>query len=191
MTQAPPRLFRFEGGDAGAWRVVDARPVSGDPLPLVTHVSVAAGPSSTTLPSTAAWTLRGITSNERYVVRDEKAELVARQEGLGRPAARAAALIPIRKTAAWWALTQDARREIFEAQSHHIGLGMKVLPAVARRLHHCRDLATDEPFDFVTWFEYAPADVGAFDDLLAALRASPEWTYVDCEVDLRLMRDER
>ena len=191
MTLVPPRLFRFEGGDSGAWRVVDARPIAGAPLPPVTHVSVAAGASSPTLPATAAWTLRGITSNERYVVRDEKAELVARQEALGRPAARAAALIPIRKTAAWWALTQDARREIFEAQSHHIGLGMKVLPAVARRLHHCRDLATDQPFDFVTWFEYAPDDVGAFDDLLAALRASPEWTYVDREVDLRLLRDER
>src|SRR2546428_7160638 len=30
------------------------------------------------------------------------------------------------------------------------------LPAIARRLYHCRDLG--EPFDFLTWFEYAPAD---------------------------------
>ena len=50
----------------------------------------------------------------------------------------------------------------------------------------CRDLGGAEPFDFVTWFEFAPADTGAFNELLAALRASPEWQYVDREVDIRL-----
>ncbi len=33
---------------------------------------------------------------------------------------------------------------------------MRYLLAVARRLYHCRDLG--EPFDFLTWFEYAPQD---------------------------------
>ena len=60
---------------------------------------------------------------------------------------------------------------------------MKYLPAIARRLHHCRDLAPDEPFDFITWFEFAPAETSAFDALLRELRASPEWRYVDREVD--------
>ena len=143
-------------------------------------------PQGQAQPQAGAWSLRGITSNERYVERAEKAALVARQEGLGRPASSCAALIPIRKSAAWWALTQDERREVFEAQSRHIGIGMAYLPAIARRLHHCRDLGPDEPFDFITWFEYAPADEAAFDDLLAALRASPEWAYVEREVDLRL-----
>ncbi|MGL4512526.1 MAG: hypothetical protein ACRCT8_05495 [Lacipirellulaceae bacterium] len=45
-----------------------------------------------------------------------------------------------------------------------------------------------EPFDFLTLFDYAPGDTAAFDDLVAALRASPEWGYVDREVDLRLVR---
>ncbi len=45
-----------------------------------------------------------------------------------------------------------------------------------------------EPFDFLTWFEYSEADARAFDSLLASLRASPEWGYVDREVDIRLMR---
>jgi hypothetical protein len=62
------------------------------------------------------------------------------------------------------------------------------LPAIARRLHHCRDLGPDEPFDFLTWFEYAPADAGAFEDLVGTLRDSPEWRYVDREVDIRLAR---
>ena len=41
------------------------------------------------------------------------------------------------------------------------------LPA-ARRLHHCRDLSENEPFDFITWFEYAPSDEVRFNNLLAA-----------------------
>jgi hypothetical protein len=67
---------------------------------------------------------------------------------------------------------------------------MNYLPAVARRLHHCRDLGPDEPFDFLTWFEYAPSDSAAFEELVQALRASPEWEYVDREVDIRLTRTE-
>jgi chlorite dismutase len=110
------------------------------------------------------------------------------QAPLGRPEATRGALIPIRKNAAWWALSQDERRELFEEQSRHTSLGMRYLPAIARRLHHCRDLASDEPFDFLTLFDYAPADEAAFDDLVAELRASPEWRYVDREVDLRLER---
>jgi chlorite dismutase len=141
------------------------------------------------LPQDATWALRGTISNERYVVREEKSALASKQEGLGRPASKRAALIPIRKTAAWWALAQDERREIFEAQSHHIGIGMNYLPGVARRLHHCRDLGTEEPFDFLTWFEYAPSDSAAFDELVEALRTSPEWNYVDREIDIRLVKE--
>jgi chlorite dismutase len=137
-------------------------------------------------PSDAKWVLRGVTSNERYVERSEKQQLIAVQEGLGRTESRFAALIPIRKNAAWWALTQDERRSIFEEQSRHIGIGMQYLPAIARRLHHCRDLPGGEPFDFLTWFEYAPKDEFRFDDMLEKLRESPEWRYVERESDLRL-----
>jgi chlorite dismutase len=95
-------------------------------------------------------------------------------------------LIPIRKTDAWWALAQDERRAIFEDRSRHIGVGLEYLPAVARRLHHCRDLG--EPFDFLTWFEYAPEDAGAFEELVRRLRQTEEWRYVDREIDIRLTR---
>ena len=133
--------------------------------------------------------LRGITSNERYVVREEKTQLLAKQQGLGRPEATCAALIPIRKSPAWWALTQDERRAIFEEQSHHTRIGLNYLPAVARRLHHCRDLSGNEPFDFLTWFEFAPEHEESFNQMVAELRATPEWTYVEREIDIRLMRD--
>jgi hypothetical protein len=185
LAAAAPRLFVFAGGERGDWQVRRAEAVCGVGLPAVAALSVRAGEAGG---SSATWQLRGITSNERYVTRDEKQALVGRQEAPGRPQARHAALIPIRKSAAWWALTQDARREVFEAQSEHIAIGLRYLPAIARRLHHCRDLGPDEPFDFLTWFDFAPQDEAVFDDLLDALRRSPEWAYVEREVDIRLAR---
>ena len=184
------RLFNFIGGGAGPWLVDSVHCVAGEPMsPTASRLSIVAGPVAHP-PLGASWLLRGMTSNERYVVRAEKVALVSRQEGLGREASTRAALIPIRKSATWWALPQDERREVFEAQSRHIAIGLKYLPAVARRLHHCRDLGPDEPFDFLTWFEYAPSDSGPFEELVQALRASPEWDYVDREVDIRLTRAE-
>lgn len=97
-----------------------------------------------------------------------------------------AALIPIAKSAEWWELSQDQRRTIFEEDSHHIAFGLDYLPAIARRLYHCRDLG--EPFDFLTWFEYAPADAAAFEQLVLRLRRTREWDYVEREVDIRLAR---
>ncbi len=179
------RLFSFVGGNTGDWRVTHMTTIIGEPLAAVHRLNIAA---EAAIGASSEWVLRGITSNERYVTRDEKNSLVEKQEGLGRPASVCAALIPIKKSPAWWTLTQDERRKIFEEQSTHVKTGLKFLPAVARRLHHCRDLGPDEPFDFITWFEYAPADSAAFDDLLAQLRASPEWSYVTREIDIRLER---
>ena len=84
----------------------------------------------------ADWALHGVTSNERYVTRREQDMLVARQQTLGRPTATKAALIPVRKSGAWWDLPQDERRSIFEDKSRHVATGLEYLPAVARRLHH-------------------------------------------------------
>ena len=147
-------------------------------MPEVSRISVIAG-GVTQLPRDASWLLRGITSNERYVIRAEKEALAGKPEGFDRKTLNCAALIPIRKNAAWWALAQDERRHIFEAQSRHIEMGLKYAPAAARRLHHCRDLGPDEPFDFLTWFEYAPSDAAGFEELVRVLRTSPEWAYVD------------
>lgn len=86
----------------------------------------------------------------RYVTRPEKQQLIAQSPALGRPTADCAALIPLRKNPAWWSLTQDERRHIFEEQSHHTQIGLDYLPAIARRLPHCRDLGDPQPFDFLT-----------------------------------------
>jgi hypothetical protein len=60
------------------------------------------------------------------------------------------------------------------------------LPAIARRLYHCRDLGQE--FDFLTWFEYAPQHATPFEELVQALRETTEWKYVEREVDIRLVR---
>lgn len=67
-------------------------------------------------------------------------------------------------------------------------MSMEYLPAIARRLYHSRDLG--ESFDFLTWFEFAPEHEAAFDTLVAKLRASREWEFVDREIDIRLMKNE-
>ena len=167
----------FAGAAAGTWRIDRIAPVIGASLPSAPYLAFEAVPG-------ASFVLRGVTSHHRYVVRHEKAALAAASPPLGRPEATCAALIPIKKTDAWWDLPQDERRAIFEDQSHHIAASMNYMPAIARRLYHARDLG--EPFDFLTWFEYAPDDAGAFEELVAMLRATEEWRYVEREVDLRL-----
>ena len=106
------------------------------------------------------------------------------QADLGRLEATSAALIPIRKSQAWWELTQEERRKIFEDKSQHIAASLKYLPAIARQLYHCRDLG--EPFDFITWFEFAPEHADMFEELVGMLRATEEWTFVEREVDVRV-----
>ena len=137
-------------------------------------------------PRSALWFLRGVTSNERYISRVEHDALVSRQEPLGRPQSTRAALIPIKKSEDWWELTQDERRRVFEETSHHVAVGLEYLPAVARRLLHGRELG--EQFDFMTWFEFAPASAAGFEQLVQRLRATEEWNYVEREIDIRLAR---
>lgn len=175
----------FSAGDLGAWRMTRCEPARGEGLPPAARLAIAAAdqlPAS----SHAPWQLAGFASNVRYVERAEKTALVSVQAGLGRAEATCAALIPIKKSAAWWDLTQEERRDIFEAQSHHIAGSLKYLPAIARQLYHARDLG--QPFDFLTWFEYAPEYADDFEQLVAQLRQTPEWTYVEREVDIRLTR---
>lgn len=181
-----PRMFSFVGGREGPWKFVRGNVLAGDGLPSIERLDVLSGDAAA---APATWVLRGATSNERYVTRPEKVELVSASPPLGRPEADCAVLIPIRKNPAWWAMTQDERRRVFEERSHHTRIGMDYLPAIARRLHHCRDLSSEEPFDFLTWFEFAGKDTAAFDSLLDRLRATEEWSYVEREVELRFVRD--
>jgi len=173
----------FVGGTMGTWHVERLTSIVGETLPTVEKIAVHAGELSFPV---GAWTLRGVAGHARYVERSEKGPLDALSPPLARNEATNAALIPIRKSPQWWALPQDERRAIFEAHSRHIADSIKYLPRIARRLYHSRDLG--EPFDFLTWFEFAPEHAQAFDDLVEMLRSREEWNFVDREVELRLAR---
>ncbi len=181
-----PLMVSFAGGTTGGWRVDRIEEVRGPRLQGVPRLAVIEG-SSAPIPADASWVLRGVTSTERYTTQLEHEALRAVQAPLGRPQATHAALIPIKKSVDWWALAQGERRAIFEECSHHIAIGLEFATAIARRLHHSRELG--QQFDFLTWFEYAPAASNAFEELLVRLRTTAEWSYVEREIDVRLIRD--
>jgi hypothetical protein len=175
---------RFAAGHAGQWKIDEVRVVRGETLPDASRL--AHGEDAAMPAAEGGWILEGVRSNERYTERGERDALIKAQPDLGRPTSTRGALIPICKRAAWWALAQDERRALFEDRSHHIAIGSKYLPAIARRLYHARDLGG--PFDFLTWFEFAPESAGAFDELVGRLRETEEWRYVDREVEIRVRR---
>ena len=68
---------------------------------------------------------------------------------------------------------------------------MRYLPAVARRLLHCRDLGVEAPFDFIGFLDFATESAAAFDEMMEQLRATREWSFMDREVDIRLIKTDR
>lgn len=150
---------RFLAGGDGRWPIDRVVAVTGEDLPRAERLLIVHGDyDSFSNREPVAWAITAFTSNERYVERAEWAILSASQEPLERPEATCAAMLPVRKSDAWWDLPQDERRTIREDRSHHIRIGLDYLPVIARRLYHCRDLG--EPFDYVTWFECARRCVG-------------------------------
>jgi hypothetical protein len=101
-----PLLVSFAAGNIRAWRIDRITPVAGDSLAGAPRLNVIESGNAMN-GSTAAWTLRGSTSNTRYTTRSEVEQLASRQEGLNRPSATPAALIPISKTDAWWTMAPD------------------------------------------------------------------------------------
>lgn len=182
------KMYSFIGGYNGSWKVVSINSVTGNGLEPIDRLEIV---NEFIMPSKAEtkWVLHGVTSNLRYTTRQEKEKLDPKSPPLGREGDTCAALIPIKKSEAWWELAQDERRAILEAQSEHITIGLRYLPAIVRQLYHSHDLV-GEPFDFLTWFEYSPAHSEEFEELVSILRESPEWKYVVRDVDIRLVLDK-
>ena len=181
-------LLNYIGGSTGSWRVDRVTTHSGAPLKMATHVEIVKG-RIVRPPMGSSWILRGVVKNTRFVTREERPVLEPRYLVQGPVESTCAALIPIRKSAAWWNLDQHERQEIIEDRSRQLGRGMRFLPAIARRFLYGTDLG--EPFDMVTWFEYSSRDQAIFDDLAGALRSSMEWQYIEREVDIRLVHVPR
>ena len=177
--------YSFIGSASGQWRVTAQSTIAGMPLESVEGIEII-NSSSNVLVQRGTWALHGFTSNVRYANRNELVKLQSVQEGLNREKSLCAALIPIKKNSQWWSMSQDERRCIFEEKSHHTEIGLGYLPEIARQLHHSRDLG--EPFDFITWFEFAPEHADQFDKLLLQLRATKEWQFVEREIEIRLTK---
>ena len=125
----PPLTVAFVGASTGRWSIERLDTVAGSPLAPARRLEVIEGPRAARPAGDAIWVLHGVTSNERYVTAREHRELAARQDPLGRPRATRAALIPVRKSEAWWDLAQDERRRILEESSHHIAADLEVRTA--------------------------------------------------------------
>jgi chlorite dismutase len=101
-------------------------------------------------------------------------------------------LIPIRKSAEWWALAREERQAyVMEgAPNGHIAIGRRYAARIYRRLYQARYLPGSD-WDFLTYFELPLQELQAFADLLAELRdleRNPEWAFVDREVEIWMTR---
>jgi chlorite dismutase len=185
QNQKNTKLISFIGGDTGCWETLSLTAVAGETLAKSARLNIVKGEDHESSIG-SLWTLKAVVSNLRYTNRSEKNALDQNSRALGQPEYDYAALIPIKKSDEWWALTQDERRKIFEEDSQHIRISSKYLSMISRQLHHCRDLG--EPFDFLTWFEFSSGHAHAFDELLNALRKTEEWKFVTREIDIRFKK---
>ena len=107
-------------------------------------------------------------------------------------AMRNAIIIPIRKTADWWALDPLERQGYFYPRTSrstgreipgHAKAAEAGIPAIFRRLYHNPDgYQHGGEYDFITYFECTDEHLATFDTVCAALRderKNPEWRYVE------------
>lgn len=83
---------------------------------------------------------------------------------------RYAIVIPARKTAEWWTLSDEEQLELMR---DHIEPTLEFLDRVRRQLYHASGLCD---LDFITYFE--TDDLVAFTDLVRELQSIPEYRYV-------------
>lgn len=115
--------------------------------------------------------LVGITKTLNYISKDKSADLNAGLSAASYTgdAPRYAIVIPVKKNAEWWNLT-DAQR-LKEVESHTVPT-LEFLVNVKRKLYHSTGFADT---DFITYFE--TNDLAAFNNLALSLTKVPENKY--------------
>ncbi len=115
--------------------------------------------------------LVGMTKPLNYVTKEKSPDLNAglTSASYQGEAPRYAFMIPVKKNADWWNLT-DAQR-LKEIETHTLPT-LANLVNVKRKLYHSTGL---DDTDFITYFE--TADLGAFNSLMLALAKVPENKY--------------
>jgi hypothetical protein len=99
-------------------------------------------------------------------------------------------LVPLSKTAAWWAKDWMERHTYFLPryedgrmvnEGHALASAAGIVCLMRRTYKHETEPAPAGRYDFVTYFECADADIPTFHDVCAALRdvtKNPEWAFV-------------
>ncbi|PYN76191.1 MAG: hypothetical protein DMD96_26030 [Candidatus Rokuibacteriota bacterium] len=100
-------------------------------------------------------------------------------------------LVPMSKTAAWWAKDWMERHTYFlsryddagrmTSEGHALAAAAGIPCLLRRTYKHPTEPAPEGRYDFVTYFECADADVPTFHRVCASLRdvaKNPEWTFV-------------
>lgn len=115
--------------------------------------------------------LVGMTKALNYITKDKSPNLNAGLTGATYRDAtpRYAFVIPVKKNADWWNLTDEQRLK--EMETHTLPT-LANLVNVKRKLYHSTGL---DDTDFITYFE--TADLGAFNNLMLALAKVPENKY--------------
>ncbi|WP_447986648.1 chlorite dismutase family protein [Nitrospira sp. Nam74] len=111
-------------------------------------------------------TFNGMTKKANYVPNfpdETKAALKAPTDAGPKPYA---VVIPIRKDAAWWLLTQEMRTRLMK---EHTDAALPYLKTVKRKLYHSTGL---DDFDFITYFE--TENLADFNRLVLALQQIKE-----------------
>ncbi len=106
-------------------------------------------------------------------------------------AAPCAFLVPMSKTAAWWAKDWMERHTYFlprygddgrmRSEGHALASRAGISCLMRRTYKHEIEPAPAGAYDFITYFECAEADVPTFHEVCAALRdvaRNPEWNFV-------------
>ncbi|MBK7765333.1 MAG: chlorite dismutase family protein [Sulfuritalea sp.] len=115
--------------------------------------------------------LVGMTKALNYITKDKSPGLNAGLTGASYSgeAPRYAFMIPVKKNADWWNLSDEQRLK--EIETHTLPT-LGNLVNVKRKLYHSTGL---DDTDFITYFE--TADLGAFNSLMLALAKVPENKY--------------
>jgi chlorite dismutase len=115
--------------------------------------------------------LVGMTKDLNYITKDKSPNLNAGLTGATYSDAtpRYAFVIPVKKNADWWNLTDE--QQLKEMETHTLPT-LANLVNVKRKLYHSTGL---DDTDFITYFE--TADLGAFNNLMLALAKVPENKY--------------
>ena len=134
---------------------------------------------------------RGVTQHLHYTDAKVRDELTATSRtAVDASVDTVAVIIPIRKSAGWWALSQDQRQSFFhktKEKAGHTAIGAAYASRIFRKLYHARYSGAPVPYDFVTYFEFPVSEVEAFRSLLAELRdigKNPEWESVELEFEI-------